>query len=177
MLRDFPPAADVPPGTAWKSPGTTWEIAGEFGHTVWRSVSIVSGHGSGTGFFLSDSSFFAAITTFIVENLPKTAAECSEVAIEVKRRIRGETAEPYSMRDPPGVPGGYVRLWVNPTIAIELGHAYAGTDAFVPAWDDWRGASKQITIERFVDTVHPTFRGRFLQSTANGRRFGGRSPV
>jgi Cdc6-like AAA superfamily ATPase len=156
MLRDFPPAADVPPGTAWKSPGTTWEIAGKFGYTVWRSVSVSDAVQEPVSFPVRQLVFYRN-QLFVAENLPKTAGECSEIAIEVKKRVHGETSEPTKpMRDPPGVPEGYVRLWVNPTIAIELGHAYAGTDAFVPAWDDWRELQNAYD-ERFVDTVHPAF--------------------
>lgn len=156
MLKDFSPAADVPPGTAWKSPGTTWELAGKLGYTVWRSVSA-SDAVQEPFFFPVRQLVFYRNQLFIAENLPKTAGECSEVAIEVKKRVQGETSEPTKpMRDPPGVPEGYVRLWVNPTIAIELGHAYAGTDAFVPAWDDWRELQNDCD-QRFLETVHPAF--------------------
>src|SRR5437899_2744301 len=113
MLRDFPREANAPPELTWKIATGVPELY----VNVQPSVSV-SDAVQEPIFFPVRQLVLYCNQLFVAENLPKTAGECGEVVIEVKKRVRGETAEPTKpMSHPPGVPEGYVQLWVHPQIA------------------------------------------------------------
>src|ERR1700694_3874062 len=150
ILRDFPRAANVPPELTWKIATGVRELYVDVQPSVSASDALQE-----PIFFPVRQLVLYRNQLFIAENLPKTGDECSEVMIEVKKRADAETAEPAKpMSHPPGVPKGYVQLWVHPGIAIDLGHGYGGTDAVVPSWEDWRRLQEDYD-ETFPDTVHP----------------------
>jgi len=74
---------------------------------------------------------------FVADRPPRTAEECREIVVEIKKRVRGETSEPKkAMSRPPRVPKDYVELWIHSPLAADLTSRYAGTDAIYATTHD-----------------------------------------
>ena len=98
--------------------------------------------------FLPEPQFvFFRDQLFMAESPPENPNERDEIVVEVKKRVRGETSEPnHPMPLPPHVPQGYIRLWVDPAVAVDLANRYAGTNAVVAAAHDWDQLKKHYAV-------------------------------